>query len=67
MIANNNSIEDALRLLCIHSMISHGLSIEVLGNLKREIFQCYGYAKFLSLENLGKVGFLTKYNKRMGV
>ncbi|KAI8053101.1 Sec1-like protein [Syncephalis plumigaleata] len=51
-------IEQVLRLLCLQSLVNHGLKVKQYDFFRYEIVQTYGYEHMLTLQRLAKAGLL---------
>ncbi len=60
MISVEEPIEKILRLLCLMSLCENGISEKYLNQIKKDIFQTYGFEHILTLKNLEKMGMLKK-------
>ncbi|MPC62875.1 Vacuolar protein sorting-associated protein 33A [Portunus trituberculatus] len=63
-IAQKESLNTVLRLICLQCTVNSGLKPRVLEHYKRDIIHTYGYQHFLTLENLEKAGLLYPHQGR---
>lgn len=63
-IAQKESLNTVLRLICLQCTVNSGLKPRVLEHYKRDIIHTYGYQHFLTLENLEKAGLLYAHQGR---
>ncbi|KAK8743146.1 hypothetical protein OTU49_001558 [Cherax quadricarinatus] len=57
-IAQKESLNTVLRLICLQCIVNSGFKPKVLEHYKRDIIHTYGFEHFLTLENLEKAGLL---------
>ncbi|KAG0729931.1 Vacuolar protein sorting-associated protein 33A [Chionoecetes opilio] len=63
-IAQKESLNTVLRLICLQCTVNNGLKPRVLEHYKRDIIHTYGYHHFLTLENLERAGLLFAHQGR---
>ncbi|KAF9514282.1 hypothetical protein BS47DRAFT_1376541 [Hydnum rufescens UP504] len=59
LVAQQAPIQIVLRLLCLANLVTGGIKVRVLENLKREILQTYGYSYVPMLLSLSSLSLLT--------
>ncbi|KAG7172080.1 Vacuolar protein sorting-associated protein 33A-like 1 [Homarus americanus] len=57
-IAQKESLNTVLRLICLQCIVNSGLKPKILEHYKRDVIHTYGFEHFLTLENLEKAGLL---------
>lgn len=57
-IARDIPVETVLRLLCLMSVVNHGIRPKELDSYKRQVVQAYGYEHIVTLSALEKMGLL---------
>ncbi|KAF9403342.1 hypothetical protein BGZ94_004644, partial [Podila epigama] len=60
MINKQVPIVQVLRLLCLYSLVNNGLKPKQLEFFKKEILEAYGFEHIQTLDNLQRLGMLTK-------
>ncbi|KAG0371871.1 MAG: Sec1-like protein [Linnemannia gamsii] len=60
MINKQAPLVQVLRLLCLYSLVNSGLKPKQFEFFKREILETYGFEHIQTLENLHRLGMLTK-------
>ncbi|KAF9906448.1 hypothetical protein BX616_000721 [Lobosporangium transversale] len=60
MINKQVPIVQVLRLLCLYSLVNNGLKPKQYESFKKDILEAYGFEHIQTLENLRKLGMLTK-------
>ncbi|KAF9436512.1 hypothetical protein BGZ76_003730 [Entomortierella beljakovae] len=60
MINKQVPLVQVLRLLCLYSIVNNGLKPKQFEFFKREILEAYGFEHIQTLENLRRLGMLTK-------
>ncbi|KAI1320180.1 hypothetical protein EDD11_001784 [Mortierella claussenii] len=60
MINKQVPLVQVLRLLCLYSLVNNGLKPKQLEFFKKEILEAYGFEHIQTLENLRRLGMLTK-------
>lgn len=60
MINKQAPLVQVLRLLCLYSLVNSGLKPKQFEFFKREILETYGFEHIQTLENLRRLGMLTK-------
>lgn len=60
MINKQAKLVPVLRLLCLYSMVNNGLKPKQYDFFRKEILETYGYEHIQTLENLRRLGMLTK-------
>jgi len=57
---------EALRLLCLHSLVNNGIKAKQLDQLKRTFLQSYGFEHMLTLANMERAGLLRYQQGKSG-
>ncbi|KAF8980525.1 hypothetical protein BGZ46_004066 [Entomortierella lignicola] len=60
MINKQVPLVQVLRLLCLYSLVNNGLKPKLFEFFKKEILEAYGFEHIQTLENLRRLGMLTK-------
>ncbi|KAF9110866.1 hypothetical protein BGX27_005759 [Mortierella sp. AM989] len=60
MINKQAPLVQVLRLLCLYSLVNNGLKPKQFEFFKKEILEAYGFEHIQTLENLRRLGMLTK-------
>ncbi|KAG0239155.1 vacuolar protein sorting-associated protein 33A [Mortierella sp. GBAus27b] len=60
MINKQVPLVQVLRLLCLYSLVNNGLKPKQYEFFSREILEAYGYEHIITLDNLRRLGMLTK-------
>ncbi|KAF9172590.1 hypothetical protein BGX20_005287 [Mortierella sp. AD010] len=60
MINKQVPLVQVLRLLCLYSLVNNGLKPKQFDFFRKEILEAYGYEHIQTLENLRRLGMLTK-------
>jgi len=59
-IGKQANLTKVLKMLCLHSLVENGLKVNVLENLKKDIYLSYGFEHQVTISNLEKGGLLRR-------
>lgn len=66
MMDDQKPFHEALRLLCLHSLVNNGIKKQQLESLKTAFKQSYGFEHTLTLENMEGAGLLRQQQGKSG-